>query len=105
MTCSHDDPNFRRHGQLTWSPLLERHKECQVDVCRTCGAWLSLGPANDDDPNVQIEIRAAEIAALADDYQRGIVTDETAVATTNIGGPKIDASWLARVIAEHEEIP
>lgn len=31
-------------------------------VCADCGKWLSLGPAKDASPEVQIEIRAAELA-------------------------------------------
>jgi hypothetical protein len=31
--------------------------------CLDCGAWLSLGPANDDDDRVKVELRAAELAA------------------------------------------
>lgn len=32
-------------------------------VCRWCGEWLSLGPANDEGPRVRVEIRAAEMFA------------------------------------------
>ena len=31
--------------------------------CLDCGAWLPLGPANDEPAEVQVEIRAAELAA------------------------------------------
>ncbi len=34
-----------------------------LSKCITCQAWLSLGPSNDEPPQVQIEMRAAEIAA------------------------------------------
>lgn len=37
--------------------------------CITCGYYLSLGPANDDDPNVAVELRALEIAAHMFDMQ------------------------------------
>lgn len=30
--------------------------------CLDCGAWLSLGPANDEPAEVQVEIRAADRA-------------------------------------------
>lgn len=36
-------------------------------TCDDCGAWLSLGPSNDDDPRVAVEVRAAEIAADEDE--------------------------------------
>lgn len=32
-------------------------------VCVTCGEWLPLGPAHDDDERVRVEVRAAELAA------------------------------------------
>lgn len=33
-------------------------------TCRDCGAWLSLGPANDEPAAVRVEIRAAGLAAI-----------------------------------------
>lgn len=34
--------------------------------CGVCGEWLSLGPANDDDANVRVEIAAASYASMAE---------------------------------------
>lgn len=36
-------------------------------ACRLCGKRISLGPSNDVPPKVQMEIRAAELAAIASD--------------------------------------
>ncbi len=45
------------NGSNCRNPLVDAKR------CLDCGAWLPLGEANDADPNVAIEIRAAEIAA------------------------------------------
>jgi hypothetical protein len=42
---------------------------CEQFRCLDCGAWLSLGPANDADPNVAVEVRAAELAARKFDME------------------------------------
>lgn len=34
--------------------------------CERCGAWLSLGPSDETDPRVAVEIRAAELAVASD---------------------------------------
>lgn len=36
-------------------------------TCVSCGAWLSLGTANDDDERVRVELRAAAIIACRED--------------------------------------
>lgn len=54
----------------------------------SCGAQLSLGPSSDDDPAVQVEMRAAEkIASIAEDLggESDIWGDDR--ATTFSGGP------------------
>lgn len=33
-----------------------------IRTCSSCGSWLPLGPANDDDERVRVEARAAELA-------------------------------------------
>lgn len=76
--------------------------------CLTCGATLSLGPASDDDPNVQVELRAAEIAAMWRDC-----LDDTPYMTfpevlgwlnaQDSEGTVVDAGYLARAIHDHDE--
>lgn len=53
-------------GRLTWSLARECYREYACHVCRRCGAWLSLGEANDTKDAV-VERRAA---ALADAMSR-----------------------------------
>ncbi len=81
---------------------LIHHKQC-LD----CGAWLSLGPANDEPPEVQIEIRAAEIAASDRPIGEcdwlewaGWVTERTEDSLTTWRGL---AGYLARAIVHHDD--
>jgi hypothetical protein len=67
-----------------------------VNQCVACQEWLPLGPANDDDEAVQIEIRAAE-------WQADVFTpfDEGCECPC----PGCDARYLANVIAAHDDHP
>lgn len=49
-------------GMLRW--CFAGWDEPQARVCKLCRAWLPLGPSNDDDERVRVEMRAAEISAL-----------------------------------------
>jgi hypothetical protein len=80
-------------------------------VCAKCGHWLSLGQANDEDPRVAVEIRAAELAdelstELADELP-GIDDDEErrgwVLAATNMQHhtERYQAGYLARMIFGH----
>ncbi len=85
---------------------------CEQHKCLDCGAWLSLGEANDDDPRVAVEIRAAEIAA-DDDELMGMCESfgwESLLAPKFSTDPVDDgysqkwhAGYLARCIATHSE--
>lgn len=105
---------------------------CEQFRCLDCGAWLPLGPADDDDPNVAIEIRAAEIAAHKFDMQHRLSSrfktthgelagwrGEEVIAQLevigsdglrrvdhdiplNLDSPNWRAGYLARCIAEHD---
>lgn len=91
-----------------------RYTECEQFRCLDCGAWLSLGEANDADPRVAVEIEAARIAAAFEadggcelsSLERHGFADE---ALHLRGGCLIDltatmpARWgqLARVIVDH----
>ena len=68
--CKHENVDHLKRGDL----LLDARGEC-VGVarceqfrCIDCAAWLPLGDANDSSPEVQIEIRAAEIAATGEPF-------------------------------------
>lgn len=68
--CKHENADHLKPGE--WFNIDEQPiyvVAVEQFRCVDCGEWLSLGPANDAPPEVQIEIRAAEIAA---DAARGI---------------------------------
>jgi hypothetical protein len=86
--------------------------------CMDCGHWLSLGPSNDASEAVQIEMRAAELAATSIEHDRIEMDDLTdgelsgyvwAVGLTDaqrgptIAEPEHSAGYLARQIATHDE--
>lgn len=87
--------------------------------CLDCGAWLSLGPANDSGEHaaqVAAEVRAAELAARWRDptdgdarFVFGDLDDEEirgwSIAETNMQDhtDRWHAGYLARAIATHEE--
>jgi hypothetical protein len=59
--CSHDTYMFNVYK------LLGDGRSRHTYECGKCHAWLSLGPANDADPRVAVEVRAAEIASIGRD--------------------------------------
>ena len=74
--------------------------------CWHCPTWLPLGPSNDAPPEVQQEIRAAEIAA--DSIGARMNMDEVFGwgDYDMLGDGDTDAwhaGYLARAIVEHEE--
>ena len=115
--CRHENADHVLAGQFTMlsdgtivDALVEQLR------CLDCGAWLSLGPSNDAPAQVQVEIRAASLAAsltrlgaiLAwqfnphewDEERRGWSMAETNMQQhTNAW----HAGYLARVIATHTE--
>ena len=82
--------------------------------CAHCGHWLSLGPANIT-PEVDVEIRAAEIAAEVDEMTewwlwvgKNSTLDENCGWRVGDNGMLVAtrgylAGYLARCIATHEE--
>ncbi len=77
--------------------------------CMHCGAWLSLGPANDDDERVKVEIAAARLAidgidrwsATFEAYGANLFDNEpNNSAPANVGEW---AGYLAACIVAHEE--
>lgn len=47
-----------------WVVLLGDEPRADKRRCTKCGTWLPLGPANDGDEHVRVEIRAAELATI-----------------------------------------
>jgi hypothetical protein len=77
--------------------------DCVVATrCLDCGAWLSLGPANDAGEAVQLEIRAAEIAAGAETTSRewaGLFAFHAGYIPSDVS----HAGYLARCITTHSD--
>jgi hypothetical protein len=58
--CGHD---LEYRIDQAWWHDGERIASCEANRCARCGEWLPLGPSNDAPDEVQVEMRAAEIAA------------------------------------------
>lgn len=65
----------RHHGRVTryWPQSQPCGETFEIKECTRCGEWLPLGPANDAPAEVQIEIRAAEIAAVLNVPNEGLI--------------------------------
>lgn len=80
-------------------------------ICDRCGEWLPLGPSNDDDEAVLVEMRAAEIAAfccIRDAWLACKVSDCERDGFDLDGNdepscPAEESGYLARCIASHPE--
>jgi hypothetical protein len=84
--------------------------ECtEVNICSRCGEWLSLGPANDDSEQVQIEIAAAWMARRPAPLDgRSSMTRDGWYCHRDGYMPNADTAggwmgWLAQEIATHDE--
>lgn len=81
-------------------------------TCGDCGAWLSLGPARDDDRAVQIEIAAARIADPSVEAVSCSLRDGAEIAgwigalhdSAKVPDQSAEwAGWLAYHIRNHDE--
>lgn len=67
--CEHETVSVTRWRDGAWQAVATIPKglfitfPCDRAKCVSCGATMILGPANDDDPRVVVELRAAEIAS------------------------------------------
>ncbi len=72
--------------------------------CWFCGSWLSLGPENDEDERVQVEIDAASLACSYADDNRKPGYDRFDACP--YGGDELcevcEVMYLASEIAHHE---
>lgn len=119
MKCRHRNVNpyvyqWRAHAGYGWY-LARVLEEPMAKRCLNCGATLPLGPSNDSDPRVQLEMRAAELATDADHMKRLIHNgipgedDEVDGYLTSFNGkraPSNEAQWagyLARCISTHNK--
>lgn len=97
------------------SPYIDRNRKTGkpirsvlVDccVCLHCGAWLPLGPSNDEDERVKVEMRAAELVVIVPDSLEETILEwagrrhfvEGHEEPNSFGG---QAGWLAAAIATH----
>lgn len=111
-------------GSAAWRSVDSRgnfkaHDWVRVE-CARCRAVVSLGPSADDSPEVRVEIRAAELAALPRTWT--LALDDSHLYPPNIDGaelagiivwnydsakqPEQDGEWagfLAAAIASHKE--
>jgi hypothetical protein len=129
--CKHENVTGRAWSKAypRWYAEFKSTKElpaiADALVCNSCGAWLPLGPSDETDERVAVEIRAAHIAAthrglsssidLTAGEHFGWMGDETAdIMVYRDGEPQLDegvplnlespnwlAGHLARVIATH----
>lgn len=65
VKCKHENAEHLTAGEAsTWSGPLDGYVATVEQFrCIDCGAWLSLGPSNDEPEAVRIEIRLAELFA------------------------------------------
>lgn len=123
MNCRHENADHLMPGELlvfsSWNSA-DHLVTVEQFRCLDCGAWLSLGPANDDSEQVKVEIRAAELAALDRDgkavgqplmfdamthgeYLGVIAHDLTDVLISEEPCNQCERSgYLARCIVEHD---
>lgn len=101
--CGHENADHLMPGER-FQPYAEYPRRCapiesvtcEQFRCLDCGAWLSLGEANDADPNVELEIEAAAMDHVNPD---GLLW-----AMTLPGGTErtYQALSLAHAIATHD---
>lgn len=92
---------------------LKENFELLARVCNTCGAWLALGPAQDDGEHaeqVAIERRAAALGGADADactwvewsgYNCHEISVRTGVVLNLVNHPQWQAGYLAHCIAAH----
>lgn len=93
--CNHENADHMMPGDFCNEPDYAAIDDVLVEQfrCLDCGAWLSLGPANDDDPRVQVELRGLEWSKLAPFDESRCTCDGC------------QSRELANVIANHKEQP
>jgi hypothetical protein len=88
------------HGVRCWPPaLVEQFR------CLDCGAWLSLGPSNDEPDSVKVEIAAAAQAASYRDQNYRPGPDRFEYCPTTKSERLCDlceSIYLAHAIAAHD---
>lgn len=108
--CKHETALFYRWLRGTWTAFATAPRAVGFDCgrmnCVTCGAWLSLAAANDDDPRVAVEIRAAERFAsyLDHNYRPGVDRFDYCPTTKSDELCALcESLYLAAAICNHDE--
>ena len=112
MRCEHREA-YPRIWQGWWTesavpiPRDEIPDVADAMICAKCGAWLSLGPSNDEPEAVRIEMRAAEMLACheQDDPCRCFYPSrrlDPLGLERQARDLVSDAMWTALVSARHE---
>lgn len=116
--CKHPYAEMK-YGECTYDTDGFIIYETEYLECLDCEGWLPMGPANDADPAVQVEIEAARLAAEVRDDADVIRTKyNTVVSDVGRGWwvhqvglverdevthrPEAQAGYLARVIHDHD---
>jgi hypothetical protein len=109
VKCKHQGKRLDRRWVPVEPGLLPKAITAETDICADCGEWLSLGPSDETEPSVAVEIRAVEIVAsfhesdwpftswrTTQDENLGWRHDDSCVHTHGY-----DAGRLARAIIDH----
>lgn len=120
MKCKHENADHLMAGNYysNGKPFQTIVVACEQFRCLDCGAWLSLGPAKDDE-RTAVEARAAEIATDWRDLRQSQLSSELRQICNGaeIAGwiearfdsakvPEQDgewAGWLAQIIDDHDK--
>ena len=108
--CKHENADHLRAGE-GWALMdgtAMPDALCEQFRCLDCGAWLSLGPSNDEPEAVRIEMRAAEMLACHEQDDRcRCFRPSRRLAPLRLERQArdlvSDAMWTALVSARHEE--
>lgn len=102
-----------RYPAITYRVDQARGYVSAIKSCLLCGEVLGLGPSNDELGAVQIEIRAAELAAAGDNYfslselgtgeeRQGWIMGAHPLVSDEIANSREAAGYLARCIVRHD---
>lgn len=108
MGCRHPNVAHGIWANGTWDEWIGGANSIasERERCLDCGAWLPLGPSNDEPAEVRVEMRAAELAARP--ISEASIRDRQGwlvfVHNTQPGADDYSpAGYLAAAIATHDE--
>lgn len=103
--CKHEVVFARRWVSGEWIVLLGDSKGADARRCSACHAWLSLGPSDETDERVAVELAAASLAqSWADnDHKPGYDRFDWCPDKRDELCSLCEQRYLARCIVEHED--